>query len=153
MLQMFWIYYNQLLARLHCPIFSRRVTTRPYNRIPSDEFRQADLLGEAIAFPFIVAFGGVFAFGWRFHFPSEAERILWRIAASYTLGYSILGCFRMKLCDDVILPRTSRGGQGGQQGLEMPKRRKRCSVVWFRGFGILTRPRILGWRFHWRRFS
>ncbi|KAL2841357.1 hypothetical protein BJX68DRAFT_271231 [Aspergillus pseudodeflectus] len=87
MLQMFWIYYNQLLARLHCPIFSGRVTTRPYNRIPSDEFRQADLLGEAIAFPFIVAFG------WRFHFPSEAERILWRIAASYTLGYSILGCF------------------------------------------------------------
>ncbi|CEN60556.1 hypothetical protein ASPCAL02992 [Aspergillus calidoustus] len=105
MLQMFWIYYNQLLARLHCPIFSRRVTTRPYNRIPSDEFRQAGLLGEAIAFPFIVAFGGVFAFGWRFHFPSEAERILWRIAASYTLGYSILGCFCMKLCDDIILPR------------------------------------------------
>ncbi|KAL4908147.1 hypothetical protein BDW74DRAFT_146927 [Aspergillus multicolor] len=130
-MQLFWVYYNQILYRMHCPIFSRLVTSRPYNRLPSDEFRHVDLLGEFLAGPTIVTFGGMFMLGWRFHFPSATERILWHIAASYTLGYSIAGCLCMKFCYEVILLRYTRKKERARSSAtdaeaQAPKASLRC---------------------------
>ncbi|KAA8650406.1 uncharacterized protein ATNIH1004_003092 [Aspergillus tanneri] len=111
-LQMFWVYYNRILHRIHCPIFSRLVTTRPYNRIPSDEFRQVDFLAEALAVPVIIIFGCMFMLAWRFHFPSSTERVLWHIASCYTLVYSVIGSGSIKFCSEVILPRYAKKRRG-----------------------------------------
>ncbi|KAL4973094.1 hypothetical protein BDW66DRAFT_142892 [Aspergillus desertorum] len=101
----FWRYYNQILYRIHCPIFSRPVTTRPYNRIPNDDFLHLDTLAEAITPPIILIFGCMFMCAWHFHFPSSTEQLLWRIASTYTLAFSILGGLYVQLCYKVILPR------------------------------------------------
>ncbi|KAL2822218.1 hypothetical protein BDW59DRAFT_149588 [Aspergillus cavernicola] len=100
-----WRYYNQILLRIRCPIFSRPVTTRPYNRIPSDDFLHLDTLAEVIAPPIILIFGCLFMCAWRFHFPSSTEQLLWRIASTYTLGFTIIGGPYVQLCFKVILPR------------------------------------------------
>ncbi|KAL4971518.1 hypothetical protein BDW66DRAFT_23674 [Aspergillus desertorum] len=46
--RIFWRYYNQLLLLMHCPIFTRPVTPRSYNRVQSHDFLDVDCLAEVI---------------------------------------------------------------------------------------------------------
>lgn len=95
------------MQRLHLPIFSRPVTATPYDRIPSDRFLTPNSLAEAIGAPSIVLFGCIFMLAWNFEFPSAAEKILWRVASTYTLSYTFLGGLYAQYCQKILFPRWS----------------------------------------------
>lgn len=96
---------------MHLPIFSRPVTAVPYDRIPSDHFLTPDIKAEIIGAPTIVLFGSIFLLAWNFAFPSTAEKILWRIASTYILSFTLLGGIYAQYCEKMIFPRWSRPGR------------------------------------------
>ncbi|PKY07896.1 hypothetical protein P168DRAFT_323107 [Aspergillus campestris IBT 28561] len=104
----FWRYYMEILSKVHLSIFSRKVDTRPYNRIPSDRFQSLDRLAEVIGAPVIVGFGCIFMFAWNFNFPSPTEQLLWRAASIYTLVYTFFGSACAQYCHKILLPRWSK---------------------------------------------
>lgn len=101
------------MQRLHLPIFSRPVETTPYNRIPSDRFLVPGFAAELIGAPSIVLFGSIFMSGWNFHFPSAAERRLWRVASTYTLSYTLVGGLYAQYCEKILFPGWSASQQDG----------------------------------------
>ncbi|GFG09904.1 hypothetical protein IFM5058_04658 [Aspergillus udagawae] len=119
----FWRYFNQILRRIHCPIFSRPVTSKPYNRIPSDNFPHLDTVADALACPIVLLFGSMFMIAWSFGFPSSLERILWRIASCYTLLFSIVGGPYVQFCYKVLLPRHAEKRRDGDVEATVPQTR------------------------------
>lgn len=51
-----WAYYTYTLRILHLPVYSRPVTVKPRDRIPSDAWLQTDLPRELLSAPFILGF-------------------------------------------------------------------------------------------------
>lgn len=91
-----WAYYTDLTYKLHVPVFSREIKVKPWDRIPGDiwfppEFTWPDSLsiplGLLLQIPFCVSFLGA----WDFHFPSQAEKVLWRVCAVYHAVYTLCG--------------------------------------------------------------
>lgn len=60
---------------------------------------QADLLTSMIA----ILFGAVHCLGWTFHFPSDTEQLLWRIASMITTASPIVWAvvYALSLTDDL----------------------------------------------------
>jgi hypothetical protein len=138
----FWRYFNQILRRIHCPIFSRPVTTKPYNRIPSDDFPHLDTLADALACPIVLLFGGMFMFAWSFDFPSSLERILWRIASCYTLLFSIVGGPYLQFCYKVLLPRHAEKRWAGDVEATIPQTRMQRLATKMRNIHPSRDPRL-----------
>jgi hypothetical protein len=65
-------------------------------------------LAEAIAAPTILGFGALFMCAWNFDFPTGVEHTLWRVAATYTLLYTLIGGTYVQFCLKVLLPRYSK---------------------------------------------
>jgi len=86
----FWRYYMQILHYMHVPL-ATRPKRRPYDRIPSHNFLNADALAETIAVPTIVFFSAIYLVAWNSHFPTATEKLLWRIASVNTLAYALIG--------------------------------------------------------------
>ncbi|OBT85015.1 hypothetical protein VE02_04955 [Pseudogymnoascus sp. 03VT05] len=82
-----WRYYVHLHS-LGIPLLSR-----PQTRISGDNFLETELDHELFAAVFIAAFSSAFMGAWDFHFPTVAERNLWRFASVYTLGLGWWGVF------------------------------------------------------------
>ncbi|KAN0081101.1 hypothetical protein V8E54_004305 [Elaphomyces granulatus] len=101
---LFWRYYVQVLRNLHIPLFSRPVTARPYDRIPSDNFPMTDNIAEVICAPILLIFCGVFMFAWNSTFPSTTELLLWRIVSVYTLVFGVAGGLFCGYCHRIWLP-------------------------------------------------
>ena len=100
-----WAYYNEILRRLRLPLFSRPVRDRPHDRIPSDQFPKMSFFFTVVSGVFILAFGATFAIAWNWHFPTEAEQVLWRTASIYNAVYTTVGGLHMWLWDSIFLPR------------------------------------------------
>ena len=90
-LSIIWQYYTELTYKLHIPIFSRKITNKPWDRIPHVNFRNGNLRADLFAGIFTTIFGATFVLGWAFHFPSRIEEILWRSASVYMLVFCIIG--------------------------------------------------------------
>jgi hypothetical protein len=86
-------------------LFSRPVTSSPYNRIPSDKWLPMDTKFQFISETFIILFATIFFSAWNFHFPTEAERIIWRAATIYNLVFCTFGAWYMYLWIRYLLPR------------------------------------------------
>lgn len=138
----FWRYFNQILRRIHCPIFSRPVSTKPYNRIPSDDFPHLDTLADALACPIVLLFGSMFMIAWRFDFPSSLERILWRIASCYTLLFSIFGGPYIQFCYKVLLPRHAEKRRAGDVEATIPQTRMQHLAAKMRNIHTSRDPRL-----------
>ncbi|PYH47127.1 uncharacterized protein BP01DRAFT_315212 [Aspergillus saccharolyticus JOP 1030-1] len=102
--QVHWRHYTRLLQKMHLSIFSRPMTARPRNRIPSDNFLGTDLQADIVATPTLIVVGVMFMFAWNSHFPSRAEHILWRTASIYNLVFTIVAGLHAGYCDKVLLP-------------------------------------------------
>ncbi|KAK1710799.1 hypothetical protein BDP67DRAFT_520873 [Colletotrichum lupini] len=96
-----WSYYTRLCDMMHLHLFVRPMDTsptvfrpyikRPWSRIPSDIWMP---IGLSLWIPsiFVMAlFSCSFMFGWNFFFPSETERKLWRVCATYHMIFSLYG--------------------------------------------------------------
>ncbi|KAH8429471.1 uncharacterized protein LDX57_007133 [Aspergillus melleus] len=88
-----WRYYTRLAQILHIRLFSRPVTSRPYDRFPSDTWLCPDFVFTPLATCVLLGFSGLFLIAWNFHFPTYAEKILWRISSVYHAVFSIYGGF------------------------------------------------------------
>lgn len=110
-----WQYYNQILRKLGINLFSIPVTTRPYNRIPSDNFPATDIMAELMSIPFILLFSTTFVWAWKSTFPSAMERILWRLASAYIIAFGTVGGCYSGICHYVLLPRAQK-----QESLSVP---------------------------------
>ncbi|KAJ5123494.1 hypothetical protein N7448_009591 [Penicillium atrosanguineum] len=99
-----WRYYVQILQYLHIPIFARPIT-KPYDRIPSDNFLRLDRIADSIFAPCMLLFACMFMFAWNFEFPTPTERLLWRIAAVYQVLFGSVGALICWYADVFILPK------------------------------------------------
>ena len=68
----------------------------------------------------MLVYSSIFMAGWNFHFPSEPERLLWRLAGIYMLTFSSVGGGFFFWCDCVYFRRYERQGQDGERGLSLP---------------------------------
>lgn len=86
-----WGYYTRLAHMLHIRLFSRPVTSRPWDRFPSDTWLCPTFAWSIPASCVTILFSLLFIAGWNFHFPSTAEKILWRICSVYHAAFSLYG--------------------------------------------------------------
>ncbi|KAJ5150679.1 uncharacterized protein N7500_010868 [Penicillium coprophilum] len=86
----FWRYYIQILHYMHIPLVTQP-QRRPYDRIPSHYLLNVDITAEVIATPTIVFFSAMFLIAWNSHFPTAAEKLLWRIASVNSISYALIG--------------------------------------------------------------
>ncbi|KAL2016206.1 hypothetical protein VTK56DRAFT_4063 [Thermocarpiscus australiensis] len=85
---MHWSYYARLTELLHIPVFSRRITARPWDRLPSYEWLVIDPALLVAASPVLTAFSVSPLIAWNFYFPTEGEKITWRVCSIYHVLYS-----------------------------------------------------------------
>jgi hypothetical protein len=85
-----WSYYSQLTFMMNVPLFGRQVKARPWDRIPSDTFLAVDRVLLAPGFIVVVVSSLSLLVAWNFHFPTEAERLAWRICSVYDACFSIV---------------------------------------------------------------
>jgi hypothetical protein len=86
-----WSYYTRLEEILHIPLFSRPVRSRPWDRFRSDSWLRPDFKYTPIAMCVLLSFSVIFITAWNFHFPTYAEKVLWRICSVYHGIFSIYG--------------------------------------------------------------
>lgn len=86
-----WSYYTRLAEILHIRLFSRPVTSRPWDRFPSDTWLCPDFTFSPIAILILLGFSGLFLIAWDFYFPTYTEQILWRVCSVYHALFSIYG--------------------------------------------------------------
>jgi hypothetical protein len=86
-----WRYYTRLAEVLRIRLFSRPVTTRPWNRFPSDTWLCPDFIYSPVAICVLLGFSGLFLIAWNFHFPTYTEKILWRVCSLYHALFSVYG--------------------------------------------------------------
>lgn len=76
---------------LHIPIFSRPITSRPWNRFRSDTWLCPDFQYIAISWLVLLGFSVLFIAAWDFYFLTNTERILRRVCCIYHAFFSIFG--------------------------------------------------------------
>ncbi|KAH6617813.1 hypothetical protein B0J18DRAFT_261929 [Chaetomium sp. MPI-SDFR-AT-0129] len=84
-----WAYYEQLTYMVGLPVFSRKVTARPWDRLPSESFLVID---KTLLIPALVIMTGFSIsplIAWNFHFPTTQERLVWRVCSVYHAVFSI----------------------------------------------------------------
>lgn len=96
------------------------MTSRPQTRIRGDNFLKTELDNELFAAVFIAGFSSAFMGAWNFHFPTVAERNLWRCASVYTLAFGFLGSINVWIWHRWLPPRQQvdelEMGQAGLPG-------------------------------------
>ncbi|KAK4041490.1 hypothetical protein C8A01DRAFT_14747 [Parachaetomium inaequale] len=84
-----WSYYEQLTYMVNIPLFSREIKARPWDRLPSEAFLVIDLALLAPAFVVLIGFSLSPLAAWNFHFPTEGEKLAWRVCSIYHAIFSI----------------------------------------------------------------
>lgn len=119
---------------------SRPMTSRPQTRIRGDNFLKTELDHELFAAVFIAGFSSAFMGAWNFHFPTTAERNLWRCASVYTLGYGMVGSIYVWIWDRWLPPRQQgeelEMGRPGLLGL--PKSVRNGKMSWTKRIGAVS---------------
>lgn len=115
-LNVVWQYYNELLRKIAFSPFTRRVHSRPWNRVPGDMFQWMDLDLGLVAGAFIVAFASIFFIAWNSEFPTRFEQLAWRAASIYMMTYGVVGCLWMGFWEWIVLPRR-RLAEGHEMSL------------------------------------
>jgi hypothetical protein len=108
-----WGYYTRVAEILHIPFFSRPVTSRPWDRFRSDSWLCPDIKYTPITSVILLGFSVLFLAAWNFHFPTNTERVLWRVCSIYHAFFSIFGGFyffiemlRTRKHSSLSLPRS-----------------------------------------------
>lgn len=86
-----WAYYVRLSQKLHIPMFSRAVNSRPWDRWPSDTFFAPEPLLFPLAGIVCASFSASFLIAWNFYFPTWVERTIWRACATYNGFFACFG--------------------------------------------------------------
>ncbi|EJT72434.1 hypothetical protein GGTG_09300 [Gaeumannomyces tritici R3-111a-1] len=88
----FW-HYLPMTQGLYTRLFNKQAKEDRWQRIPSNTWLEIrnlrwGLLMAVAMLPFSVTFFGA----WNFHFPTTAERSIWRLCATYHVMFNLVGC-------------------------------------------------------------
>lgn len=86
-----WNYYVSLAHKMHINFVSRPISRKPWDRVPSDMWLCPPAWYAPGAALVLAGFSVMFVLAWNFHFPTEAEKLLWRICSAYHAAFSIYG--------------------------------------------------------------
>lgn len=86
-----WNYYVTLAHKLRVNLVARPITRRPWDRIPSDMWLCPARRYTPWASLVLVGFSIIFVLAWNFTFPTEKEKVLWRISSTYHAAFSLYG--------------------------------------------------------------
>ncbi|KAF7562646.1 hypothetical protein G7046_g1486 [Stylonectria norvegica] len=86
-----WNYYVKLAHRMRIPLISRPITTKLWDRYPSDMWICPGAWYAPGAAIVLIGFSVIFVLGWNFHFPTKTEETLWRVCTAYHSGFSLYG--------------------------------------------------------------
>jgi hypothetical protein len=75
---LYWIYWVNILGKFHTVFTSK---PRPVQKIRDDNFLPLSPFAMAILFLSQISFAAIHICGWNLHFPTPAERLLWRISS------------------------------------------------------------------------
>ena len=107
-ISLLWAHDLTILRKLHIPLFSRRIKTRPVSRISNDNWPKIGHKGLFVAAVVCLIYSSIFVAGWNFPFPTRVELVLWRVSSLGTLSFIVLmGPF--------MFPCFFRYGPGRQQ--------------------------------------
>ncbi|TDZ32394.1 hypothetical protein C8035_v012424 [Colletotrichum spinosum] len=112
----YWCFYKRLGDWMHLHPYGRPVKSELWDRFPSDLWRPMELPYYPLGGVFIVGFSASFMIGWNFHFPTPAEQLVWRIAASYHMFFSLYGAFHWLYEDQKWHRDQERMRSGGVVG-------------------------------------
>ncbi|KAL8357040.1 hypothetical protein RB598_002052 [Gaeumannomyces tritici] len=90
-IERYWRYYSELSYLLHIPFFNRQLKATPWDRFPSDMWIPVNGWLVPITVLVQLPFSVCFLVAWNFHFPTTAERELWRVCAIYHAGFYLIG--------------------------------------------------------------
>ena len=104
-----WAYLTQILYQIKLGFLAtRRVDTKPFNRIPSDYFPPVTRFStEVWVCVLSMLYNAVFMAAWRFQFPSVAEQTIWQAASILTLVCGFLGALLGAYIDHAVFPFKS----------------------------------------------
>src|SRR5438045_543931 len=85
LISLHWAYDQNILRKMHLPLFGRMIKVRPINRIPTDNWPSIDTTFAMFAFAFSLAYSAIFVSAWNYPFPSFPEALLWRISSVGTM--------------------------------------------------------------------
>lgn len=116
------------------------MTSRPQTRIRGDNFLKTELDHELFASVFIAAFSSAFMGAWNFHFPTDAERNLWRCASVYTLAFGFFGGFQVWIWHRWLPPQKQVDElEMGQAGLPcQPNGGRNAKMSWTKRLGAVS---------------
>lgn len=112
-----WLYYTRITHLMRLPILSRPMTSRPWDRFPSDIWIPVEKAWLMVPFGVFVLliFSGWFLIGWNFFFPTEIEQYMWRVCAVVQAVFGIFGgcyylveSFKWHAAYEKIQKQTSR---------------------------------------------
>lgn len=118
---LYWSFWINLLRGLRI-VFRPKV--RPINRFPNDAFPELADWGLIAFSVFSIGYGAIFLGGWNFSFPTNTERLLWRVASTMSLG-AIVGCWIVDTAVFRVLPAMrawrskSKKSQGPETGIRL----------------------------------
>ena len=104
-MSLLWSCFNGILANIYLGgIATRRIKVRPIDRIPSDNWLPSPMSTALAGGTLIVAYSTLFITAWNLSFPTEIERILWRVASIITLIFGVVGTIVAAYCHCLLLP-------------------------------------------------
>ena len=107
-----WAYYTQILKNIWNFIWKQPKKRKPFTHIPSDYWpRPSSIHREFLGGLVILAFAATFMIGWNFPFPTQAERIIWRVASVFNLVYGAVGGFTVWYWLELAPSRERRNNQ------------------------------------------
>ncbi|KAI0515448.1 hypothetical protein F5B22DRAFT_656120 [Xylaria bambusicola] len=86
-----WSYYTRISHIIHVRMVSRPVKTRPWNRLPSDQWLPPDQVLIPFGSLILLLFSSSFLIAWNFYFPTKTEQWLWRGFAIYHSVFVVYG--------------------------------------------------------------
>ncbi|KAH7123373.1 hypothetical protein B0J13DRAFT_566491 [Dactylonectria estremocensis] len=86
-----WSYYVNLAHKMRVNFVSRPITRDPWDRVPSDMWICPGPWYAPAAAIVLIVFSSMFLFAWNFTFPTQTEKVMWRICSAYHAAFSIYG--------------------------------------------------------------
>jgi hypothetical protein len=83
-----WKYNVNILRGLH--LIRQRSKIRPVERFSSFSFPRLPRGASLVVLILTLVYGAIFMAAWNFEFPSTAERLIWRMCSSMTMGLTLM---------------------------------------------------------------
>ncbi|KAL8646207.1 MAG: hypothetical protein Q9210_006268 [Variospora velana] len=107
-INMAWTRGRKFLRKASLGLFWNDNQTRPVRKLRSDYIPSFSLPLMVICEHLVIAYSAIFAAGWNIEFPTQVERLLWRITTMYMLGFGFFGGWLFFFIDILFVRKQQR---------------------------------------------